>query len=367
MNAPHLIASTLAAFVVITSGGNALAQNVAASGQPYPNRIVNGVNLGYSTRPADLTPLGISLSDCLADTTLQFSVTLSGFTGADNLEVWASTTSDCTAPTDRGIGATTAKCWAIAGANVTAPVINTPQTYSFDVRVQDLVGWQQGAPSPSVCANPPPKGKEACNAQPTWAAVPMNVDFLAIDANGNSDGTPFQYSIITDLVGPPAPSGLNVTPAGNGWLASWTPNGNPDTLGYDLFFAGAAVPEGGTAACSAPPLSNPLGTDIGDAGGGSGITVADAKVGTYSFGPAQSDTQAAVVLTAVDGLGNLGPATSPACDAVGMVDADPSDESKAPGLACAVGEAGAPIGAAGAAPVLGLLALAWGVTRRRAS
>jgi hypothetical protein len=142
---------------------------------------------------------------------------------------------------------------------------------------------------------------------------------------------------------------------------SWTPNDNRDTVGYDLFLEVSPVPEGGTLGCSSPPLSAPYGSIVTDSGF-TGMTVPDPNVGTFLFG-AVSGQQAAVALTAVDALGNEGPATAPACAAADATEADPSDEAKAPGLACAVSEAGAPPAAAGAAPVLGLLAVAWGMTR----
>jgi hypothetical protein len=213
----------------------AAAQTVSASGQPYPNRIVGTTNLGYSTRPQNLNPLGVSYQDCIDNQTLQFSVTLSGFTGVDSLEVWASLTSDCTASTDRGIGATAAVCWGTRSGNIVDPVISTPQTYNFNVRVQDLVGWQQLPPTPGVAPNPPAQGPSACLAQATFAAVPINVNFLAIDSSGNSDGTPYQYVINTDMVGPPAPTGVSETVGETIYNVTWTANSDSDTAGYDIY------------------------------------------------------------------------------------------------------------------------------------
>jgi hypothetical protein len=166
---------------------------------------------------------------------LQFSVTLDGFTGTDSLEVWASLTSDCTASTDRGIGATAAVCWGLRTGNIVDPIINTPNTYSFNVRVQDLVGWQQLPPTPGEAANPPAQGPSACNAQATFAAVPMNINFLAINSSGGSDGTPYQYQINTDMVGPPAPSGVGESVGETIYNLTWTANSDSDTAGYDIF------------------------------------------------------------------------------------------------------------------------------------
>jgi hypothetical protein len=234
----------------------AAAQTVSASGQPYPNRIVNGVNEGYSTRPQNLNPLGVSYLDCTADMTLSFSVTLSGFTGSDSLEVWASLTSDCTASTDRGIGATAAICWGTRSGNIVDPIVNTPQTYTFNVRVQDLVGWQQDPPAPDIAPNPPAQGPSACNAQATFAAVPININFLAIDSSGNSDGTPYQYTINTDMVGPPAPTGVSETVGETIYNVTWTANSDSDTAGYDIYIDPIPGQEGSEASVTSEAGQN---------------------------------------------------------------------------------------------------------------
>ena len=231
-----VLAATLVSAGAAAQIGTGGGPTVTASGQPYPNRIVNGNNLGYSTRPQNLNPLGISYQDCLDDMTLSFSVTLNGFAGEDSLEVWASLTSDCTATGDRGIATgVQALCWGLRAGNIVNPNINTPQTYTFNVRVQDLVGWQQSLPTAAEAANPPAQGAQACSAQATFAAVPMNVNFLAINSSGTSDGTPFQYQINTDMVGPPAPGGVGESVGETIYNVTWTANSDSDTAGYDIY------------------------------------------------------------------------------------------------------------------------------------
>src|ERR1700722_6771074 len=270
----HIVLGLVAPSFIVFCSSAALAQTVSASGAVYSDRLVGGKNLGSSTRAINLDPFGVSYADCASDMTLQFSVTLSGFAGNSSLQVWGSPTSDCTAQTDRGIGTKSAVCWGLT-SGITDPVINTPQTYTFNVRVQDLVGWQQSPPSPQQAASPPPQGMAACSAQATPAAVPININFLAIEGDGNLQGTPFQYNITTDLVGPPAPAGVQLATIGPDFLATWIPNNDHDTVGYDVFFASAPSPDG-QAGCAAPPLSNPLGVVEG---GASGLTVSDAEVG----------------------------------------------------------------------------------------
>ena len=83
--------------------------------QSVPERYVNGVDLGTATRPVGLIQTGISYADCIADMVLQFRTIVCGFTGsptAYNLEIWASTMSDCTATADRGVQGTGLRsCW----------------------------------------------------------------------------------------------------------------------------------------------------------------------------------------------------------------------------------------------------------------
>jgi hypothetical protein len=94
--------SFVAAVLAVTSVARlARAQTITSS---TPNRLSStGASLGQTTRADSQTPLGISYADCVADQTLQFAVTLSGFTGNASLEVWASLGSYCVNPQDRGL------------------------------------------------------------------------------------------------------------------------------------------------------------------------------------------------------------------------------------------------------------------------
>jgi hypothetical protein len=223
----------------------ASAAMISASGQAYPDRIVNappllpsgvapGADLGESTRAQNLTPLGINHDDCISDMVLSFEVVLSGFDGSENLQVWASKSSDCTAATDRGaLGAIAALCWPVAPQYwQTGPVIQSPQTVTIQVRVQDLVGPQNAPPFPPTYTA---QGAAACNAQPTFAAVPMTINFVPVDSSGNYDGTAYQFAQPTDLIGPPAPTGLTLAVGDTLLFASWGLNVDSDTAGYDLY------------------------------------------------------------------------------------------------------------------------------------
>ena len=258
--------------------------SVSASGQAFPDRIVNGVNFGASTRPQNLTPLGINYDDCIKDMVLSFNVVVTGFDGTQNLQVWASKSSDCTAPTDRGgPAAVTATCW-LVNPGFTGQIHVTPTTLNFQVRVQDLVGEQNAPPLP---ANYVPQGPSACNAQSTFAAVPLTINFVPVDSSGNYDGTAYQFKEPTDLVGPPAPIGVTTSVGDTLLFANWSLNTDSDTSGYDVFIDPIPGQEGSLTGpsdatalvCTSPPDTGaPVAMvpddaadgDSGDDGGGDG-------------------------------------------------------------------------------------------------
>jgi hypothetical protein len=136
------LAGTLTSAVGRAQTTTTTGPSISASGQQFPLRLTStgasacgsGTPTGdcTSTRPRNLNPQGISYADCISDMVLQFSVTLSGFTGLDSVEVWASLTSDCTAPADRGSGSSAAVCWGLRGAgpepglNAVTPVTPGP-------------------------------------------------------------------------------------------------------------------------------------------------------------------------------------------------------------------------------------------------
>jgi hypothetical protein len=387
--------------ILVSKGAE--AQTISAGGEPYPTRLVNGTNEGTSTRPQNLNPLGVSYADCMDDMTLQFSVTLAGFNGNDSAEVWASLSSDCTSSTDRGIGSTAVPCWGTRSGNIFNPTISNPQTYTFNVRVQDLVGWQQTPPTFAQAADPPAQGPSACSAQATFAAVPININFLAIDSSGNSDGTPYQYTILTDLVGPPEPSGLALEPGNGALLPSWAPNTDTDTVGYDVFLAPPAGQPAQGHGCPAIPGASDGGTHgaggisnisaeylVG--GGGEGVTAIGESIGDYTITGLTDETAYSVAVAAVDGTGNVGPASSSMCatpladagtfdaaleddagtlDAAvhvdaGVVDAAQSEspETEKAGCLCSQGVPASPADAPPAAMAAGAIAIALGRRRR---
>ncbi len=259
-----LVSSVARAQTVPTVSPNTLA--------PFPDRIIHYGTaqqkdlMTESTRPAGLNPDGINYDDCINDMALEYSVILGGFSG-QALQVWVSENSDCTMDPSRGTTGVPG-CWLVA-----SQVINQSQSsaYNFFVRVQDLVGSQQVIPNPPVYT---PRDSSACESQPTETAVQFTVFFVPVTGNAIVPGsTPYQQSIVADLVGPSAPVGVSIADGDTLFVVNWTANSDADTAGYDVFID--PIPGGGDAASATagsqttrlvcPDAASPSSPDVVDA------------------------------------------------------------------------------------------------------
>ena len=284
---------------------------VSASGQEFPDRIINGVNYGESTRPINLTPQGINYDDCIADMVLSFNLVLSGFDGAENLQVWASKSSDCTQPADRGVqGSVAATCWPVAFQYWQTGPIYTDVILPFQVRVQDLVGLQNAPLTPPLTYEA--QGPAACNAQSSFAAVPLTINFVPVDSNGGYAGTAYHFRQQTDLVGPPAPSGVSLGVGDTLLLATWNLNPDSDTSGYDVFIDPipghermlSSIPDATSLVCpNTGAATSPDAGDGGDSGDGNPSDTGDdgsADGGDDGSADAAVDADAGVASAPVD-------------------------------------------------------------------
>jgi hypothetical protein len=262
-------------------------ESVTASGQVNPDRIVNGKDLGQSTRSQNLNPTGINYSDCISDMSLQFSITLSGFVNTDNasMQIYATRNGDCTAQTTRGIGGI-AQCWPLGQGTPANFVATSSVTQTFTVRVQDIVGPQNESPTP---INYTRFGSSACSAQPTSAAVAFTIWFLPLDPSGNTLGTAYQYPLSVDLVGPVPPTGISETVGDTLFNINWLPNIDSDTAGYDIYID--PIPGGGTEDAEAGPLTELICPDasvqeivpvVDDDGGDGGTTTVTKPAACYN-------------------------------------------------------------------------------------
>jgi hypothetical protein len=252
--------------------------------QTVPERYVNGVDEGTATRPAGLTQTGISYQDCIDNMVLQFRTIACGFTGAYNLEAWASAQSDCTNLADRET--TTAVCWPLGQTSVGLVAGDTTENYN--IRVRDIVGPMSQLPSPTTYV---PQGVAACSAQSTFLAVPLTVNFLPIDSNGNYYGSgALQFTVNTDMVGPPAPALQKIGDGDTLFVVNWTANVDTDTAGYDVVIdplpgqADAAASSSGSVVTKTICPEGGASTAASDAESVSDVeSVSDAESGTVAM------------------------------------------------------------------------------------
>jgi len=220
-------AGVLAACLVLAPSV-ARAQSVtAASPGSFPARLIGGGAQTPRQSPFDAN--GVSYSDCMAGMTLRFTLAVASFQAGQQLQVWGSVQPiDCTQTGARTSSPPT--CWPLS------PPYDSPSDGSatYDVQVQDLVGYQKATPTTTYAA----LDSTACLAQAGQDAVPMYIWFMPIDSSsGNVVGlaTLYQYAIVTDLVGPAPPTAQLLTVADTALTATWTPNSDSDTLGYDVY------------------------------------------------------------------------------------------------------------------------------------
>jgi hypothetical protein len=306
-----LVAFALVSLVGVLAPRRAFAQSVSfpSSGLQQPTRVLpNGSNIGVGPRSINLTPLGISYADCIANQTLNFALVVSGFDG-QNLQAWVSTGSDCTVDANRGVGQVPV-CWLVS-TGYTGLVAETQTSITINARVQDIVGHQQSPPAQPAYV---PVGAAGCSQQPSFTAVPLTIYFVPLVSNTFVSGsTPMNYVLNTDMVGPPAPLGVTTASGETLIVAQWTANSDSDTVGYDVYIdppPGSTQQVGGLV-CREAGTSTSTSTE--EEGG-----IEDAS----QDGDALSATAAvSVALDAEEDDGAIGEASTPATDATVLLDA----------------------------------------------
>jgi hypothetical protein len=261
---PLLLFASIVSFIPVIPS-TVRAQSVAeSSGQPNPDRIVAGANLGKRTRSSNMNPYGVSYSDCASDMTLHFTVIVSGFASDTQLAVWGGLKgTDCSLDASR-MG--TPACWPLVPSPNAGLSSESAMAAAIDVRVQDLVGYQAAPPANGLYSA---LGIEACSAQGSFAAVPMSIWFIPTDGSNHvvSGSSVWAYDLSTDLVGPPAPS---VRPLGVGdalLTVNWNANNDGDTVGYDLYRDPPPAVLGSISPDAQPSqLDCPEGGDAADSG-----------------------------------------------------------------------------------------------------
>jgi hypothetical protein len=328
-----------------------------------------------SPRPQNLNPEGVSFSDCEQNLRMDFTLVLSGFSGADqaSVQAWAGTT-DCTQDSSRVSTAGTAHaCWQVAGFY--GPVLaTTPQTVSISVYARDVLRYEAAPSGVSVAQpydpafNSSAAGESACHVQPTDAAVALTLYFIPVNATANAIGTSYQYALSTDLVAPSPP--CNVTVQGGGALldVAWSaPDGDPDRAGFTLWTTAAGeagceaiagngffVTGGSTELpCHRQGISQPSQALLAG-------TVDDPTATSFTQTGLHGDERYAVSVASIDGTGNVGPLSTTSCAETGEEAAGGGSTKVTAGCGCAA--AGSASAGAGA---FAFAALALTCARRR--
>lgn len=367
--------------------GTSGTENVS-SALPNPNRALlqNGqyVDVTNNPRPLNLNPTGVSFSDCEQDLKLTFPVVLSGFTGGSGFEVWAGPSrADCTQAGARGIG-DMPTCWRL-GPPATSIVAAASTTVSVDVYARDVLRYEGGVP-PLAPYDPAfhgsPQGESACHVQPTDEQVRFVIDFLPVGVSNDVGmvlGMSFGTELSTDLLGPPPPKNLQLSPGGGLLDAVWSNPGNdPDVQGFAFWTdppPDAGVPvavdggdDAGAASCASAVLTSH--TIVDEALGGisqipqanAAGEVDDPSATSFELTGLTGDARYAVAVTSVDGTGNYGPPAPLAC-ATTSVDAS-GDQRLVGGCLCTLARRKSS-GAAAAVVTSGVVIVVIGRRRRR--
>ncbi len=362
------------------SGGNENISAAVANPERYLDE--NGVcptctatDVTDSPRPQNLDPEGVNFTDCEQNLRMDFSLVLSGFAAADSASVqaWAGTV-DCTQDANRVSNAGVEHpCWQVAGSY--GPVVAMAgQSITLSVYARDVLRYESpGASALNMQAYDPtfrssPQGESACHVQPTDAAVPISLYFIAVDSTANAVGTSYEYSLSTDLVAPAPPCNVDAQGGSNLLDVQWTaPDSDPDRLGYAVWTSPA-----GEAGCTFPTRGFSVGSSTGaSACSQPGISeisqallagvVDDATATDFTATSVPGGERMATVVTSMDGSGNYGPPSPAQCAPITGSATPPSDTVTAK---CGCSEAGATAPASGALAV-GAVALMFARRRRR--
>ncbi|MCL2778918.1 MAG: hypothetical protein FWD73_13035 [Polyangiaceae bacterium] len=369
------------------SHAQTLAVNPAYPGNPpsLPRYDSNGNTV--QKRPANLTPEGVSLQDCLDDQSILFPLVLSNFQAQASLQAWASVSGDCSDQTTRAGG--TQVCWLLTAG---IPLSTNP---NVTIPVREIMA---GAPPESPAA--PDASQNVCGQVPLTT---ISVQFLYFDPGNVATPTASTtFTIQVDTIGPDAPTGLSHLPGNTRIKVSWDAIGEGGVValtGVKVYCdpsrplaatdagttlvcndadadedAGCTqVPnEGGTAAqdCYSPNFVNTDGSPIlpdkdfdakflcGSISGSTGNAVYARSVGGQSL---VNGTNYAVAVAATDAFDNVGPLSAVQCE-VPEVTTDFWEDYKdagggAGGGYCTTGNVGSPIGSLSVLGITGMLAL----------
>jgi len=273
----RILALVPLAAAILLAAAPALAQDASSGGteningaSANPERFLyeNGVcqtcvatDVTNNPRAQNLNPEGINYADCEDNLRMDFSLSLSGFVASDDaaIQVWAGTI-DCTQPINRAVGGgATHPCWQV-GIPIGA-LTATSTSIAKSIYARDVLRYEQPPADPTVSQAYDPSfnyskvGEQiACHVQLSDAAVPLGIFFIAVDSNGDTLGTAYEYALTADLVAPPPPT-VTAPSAGDTTLTvNWTsPGDDPDIVGFAVYSDPPSSTGSTSGSCSCGP------------------------------------------------------------------------------------------------------------------
>jgi hypothetical protein len=199
---------------------------------------------------------------------LQFPIVASGFNDGSHIEVWAGTSAvDCTNDASRS-GLTTSGtqlCWQVA---TSTGAINQTLITSFNVYVRDILRFENAVTtvvsSDRTTFNSnwaaSDQGESACHVQSGDSAVSIKVYFLPVNSGNAFVGVPYEWTLNSDLVAPPAPTNVTIGIEDTALQVNWSSPGSadPDIAGFIVWAdppAGGILGGGGCSCGSVGPGS----------------------------------------------------------------------------------------------------------------
>ena len=332
---------------------------VDSSGNPYgcPER-----SSASQSCIVDGATQGIGFHDCLASTSLRFSVSMTGVPDPSyGLQIWAGTT-DCTQPGATN-NTTTATCWKVAADPIPAVLIAP-----LDIRVADVVsGLGTTPPAQTYTAA---DATTACNHAKSASTGVTTVTLYFMVFPSGANGAPVSsasYPVKVKLDGPAAVSGLTAS-AGDGEIVlGWTPPPTDPTLqGFDLFAVtqGTTLGDGGAATCNGTSGTVDVSSIACPTTSGPALCqlVLGPTATTGSVSGLTGNTTYVAAVAAIDEYGNEGPVAQAACATPTLADGG-TTTSGSGGCSCDAAGADSRFGIGLAS--LGLAALAVVATRLR--
>ena len=216
--------SNAASAAVVTLNNAAVTRDL-----PLPGRnLFNWVNFNDCEQNLHLTfPLVLD-PDAIANSSYSL-VVYAGAAGATCTDI----------ATRNAPGTSTQTCWKVTGSPVTRS-----QTLNLSLPLRDIISQYGGSAKGDYAG---PYGESVCHELTSSGPTSITVWFFLIDGSGALQGTPAQFVVSADLVGPAPPTSVSAGIADTALILNWTPSGDTDTAAYNVYCdppaAGAAAPD----------------------------------------------------------------------------------------------------------------------------